>query len=405
MFLKLNHKRIKRKFIKFNITTIFFFLLSGISFTFAWFAYSNIVHSSLEIDVSAWHIELRDGEEELSYEVKIPINEFYPGVNKYTKTIEILNKGDIDAEFNYSISSLRILNQVFDVENQENLFDQLAQNYPFLFNVEVDSHFVGKGESILLNIVADWPLDSGDDKADSDWGNLAYNFIKEEQEKASNDNTYEIRSVIEIVLELNTKQYIKENLDITDNRYLYGNIYNINIETLNSCNIGEDNCYNFYVIDKNNLMSDDTVRLILNPKDYIEQGTYDYIYEKIINNLKLPEANQILEAISRDIIDTNIVIPNQNISNRIVGNVTYDERSTDLLNKISKRNGYVIFNNNYFNNLSSDICYWTSTSYNETMNYAIKNNDDKTIKLYGEDKNSNCLFVPVIEITKEPNQN
>ena len=51
------------------------------------------------------------------------------------------------------------------------------------------------------------------------------------------------------ILELNTKQYVEENKNVTDNRYLYGNLYNIKIETLSSCNIGEDNCYNFYVID------------------------------------------------------------------------------------------------------------------------------------------------------------
>ena len=195
MFLKLNRKRIKRKAISLNITTIFFVLLSGISFTFAWFAYNNIVQTGVEIGVSAWHIELRDGEEELSYEVLIPINEFYPGVDKYTKTIEILNKGDIDAEFGYSINTLRILNEEFEIENQEELFDNLAQNYPFLFNIEVDSNFVGTGESILLNIVADWPLDSGDDLQDSKWGNDAYNFIQEEKAKAENDPEYKIHSV------------------------------------------------------------------------------------------------------------------------------------------------------------------------------------------------------------------
>ena len=69
MCLKLNHKRIKRKAISLNITTIFFFLLSCVSFTFAWFAYSNVVHTELEIGVSAWHIQLKDGEEEISYEL------------------------------------------------------------------------------------------------------------------------------------------------------------------------------------------------------------------------------------------------------------------------------------------------------------------------------------------------
>lgn len=401
--MKLNRKRIKRKIIGLNLTTIFFFLLSCVSFTFAWFAYSNVVQTGVEIGVSAWHIELRDGEDEISYEVIIPINEFYPGVKTYTKTIEILNKGDIDAQFDYKISKLRILDEEFDIENQEELFDQLAQEYPFLFNVEVDSHFIGTGESILLNIVADWPLDSGDDLKDSMWGDAAYNFSKEEKAKAIENPDYKIRSVIEIMLELNTKQYLDDNLDITDNRYLYGNIYNYNINTLSECNIDEENCYNFYVIDKNNLKSDDKVRLILDPQNYTLEGTFDNISTIISDNLKIPTAEQILEAVSRDIIDTRIVIEKR--SDRILGNINYNKRSSNILNEISQKKGYIKFNKNYFDHLSSEKCYWTSTSYNENMNYAIKNLDTNNIMLYGENKNNNCSFVPIIEIIKEPYQN
>lgn len=400
MALKLNHKRIKRKAISLNVTTIFFFLLSCISFTFAWFAYNNVVQTSVEIGVSAWHIELNDGTEELSYEVLIPIESFYPGVDKYIKTIEIINKGDIDADFGYKISALRILDEEFNIDNQEELHDKLAQDYPFLFNIELDSNYIAAGESILLNIVADWPLDSGDDHKDTMWGKKAYEFVQEEKRKNSEDANYQVRSVIEIMLELNTKQYIEENLDITDNRYLYGNIYNFNIETLEECNIGENNCHNFYVIDKNNLMSDSTVKFILSPNDFIARGNYQYVQTLETDNLKLPTANQILMAISRDIIDTNIVIPN--ISERTLGNIMYDNRSEKILNEISIKKGYIKFNNNYFHSLASNECFWTSTQYNENMNYAIINNDESTIKLYGENVNSECLFIPIIEITKEP---
>ena len=147
-------------------------------------------------------------------------------------------------------------------------------------------------------------------------------------------------------------------------------------------------------------MNDDKVRLILNPKEYLHKGTYSSVITKVTNNLKLPSAEQILLAISRDIIDTNIVIPN--ISNRILGNIAYGDRSTNILNYVAEKNGHIEFNNSYFNNLSSDTCYWTSTTYKKNMNYAIKNNNEETIKLYGEDKNNECLFVPIIEIIKEP---
>lgn len=398
--MKLNRKRIKKKIISFNVTAFFFFLLSCISLTFAWFAYNNIIQTSIEIGVTAWHIELRDGDEEISYELLVPIKEFYPGVDKYTKSIEILNKGDIDAEFSYSITKLRILEEEFEIENQVELHDKLAHEYPFLFNVEIDSNFIAAGESIMLNIVADWPFDSGDDVMDTKWGNDAYDFVTKEEQKKLEDPDYEIRSVIEIALELNTKQYIEEDTHITDNRYLYGNVYNYDINTLTPCDSGEF-CYNFYVVDKNNLLSDNTVKLMLSPENSIDYGNYDYIKSISTSQFMLPSAEFILEGITRDIFDTYIILPN--VSKRIVGNVSKENRKTSLLNDISNKNGHIEFNHNNFHQFASDECYWTSTEYNSTNAYAIKTENDNTIKLYGENKNSNCNFIPIIEVPKEGN--
>lgn len=398
--MKLNRKRVKKKIISFNFTALFFFLLSCISLTFAWFAYNNVVKTNIEIGVSAWHIELKDGEEEISYELLVPINEFYPGIDKFTKTIEILNKGDIDAEFSYNISSLRILDEEYIIDNQPEIFDKLAHEYPFLFNIEVDSNFLASGESIMLNIVADWPLDSGNDLLDSKWGNDSYNFIEQEKNKKLENPDYEIRSVIEIMIELNTKQYVEDNKEITDNRYLYGNVYNYDINSITPCNTGAS-CYNFYVIDKNNLISNDRVKLMMSSTYNINSGSYNYIKSLETEKLKLPTAELILEGISRDIFDTNIVM--ENISKRIVGNITYNNRNITLLNSIASENGYIEFNANYFNHLTSDECYWTNTPYNDNMMYAIKRENLNTVKLYGENINSNCKFIPVIEIVKESN--
>ena len=104
MSLKLNRKRIRKKIISLNFTAIFFFLLSCVSLTFAWFAYNNVVKSKIEIGVNAWHIEFSDGVDEITNEIPLKINSFYPGAEKYNKTLEIFNKGDIDAEFSYNIS-------------------------------------------------------------------------------------------------------------------------------------------------------------------------------------------------------------------------------------------------------------------------------------------------------------
>ena len=398
MSLKLNRKRIRKKIIGFNFTALFFFLLSCISFTFAWFAYSNVVNTNIEIGVSAWHIEFSEEINEISNEIPIKIDSFYPGSEKYTKTIEIYNKGDIDAEFSYKINYLRIFEQEFEVENQDELFDQLSHNYPFVFNISNDSSFIKANESIIFNIAAEWPLDSGDDIKDGKWGNDAYKFIEAENKKIETNPEYEIRPVIEITIELNTKQYIEENTNITDNRFLYGNIYSFNINNLEMCNVGEDDCYNFYVIDKNNKLSDEVVTFIIDSNSTIGAGTYSEVMNMSSDKYKVPKTEQLLEAISIDIVDSTIVLPN--ISERIVGNVSYNGRTINILNNVSSKKGYIKFNKNYFNNLSSSTCYWTSMEYDSEQAYAISNLDNNSIKIYGENKDSICKFIPIIEINK-----
>jgi hypothetical protein len=164
------------------------------------------------------------------------------------------------------------------------------------------------------------------------------------------------------------------------------------------CNVGEDDCYNFYVIDKNNKLSDEVVTFIIDSNSTIGAGTYSEVMNMSSDKYKVPKTEQLLEAISIDIVDSTIVLPN--ISERIVGNVSYNGRTINILNNVSSKKGYIKFNKNYFNNLSSSTCYWTSMEYDSEQAYAISNLDNNSIKIYGENKDSICKFIPIIEINK-----
>ena len=248
-----------------------------------------------------------------------------------------------------------------------------------------------------MNIAAEWPLDSGDDITDTKWGTEAYKFAQLEKEKAANDSEYEERAVMEIIVEMNTKQYVEDNLDITDNSFLFGNVYNLNVNTLMSCNMGEPDCYNFYVIDKHNKIQDETVTLIMDT-DGMNRGTYKDVLELDGDIFRVPSAEELLDAISLDIVDSTIVV--ENVSDRLLGNVSFNNRSKTLLEDVALKNGYIRFNSKYFNNLSSNSCYWTSTQYNNEKAYAIVDMDNTNVKLYGELKNSICNFVPIVEVNK-----
>lgn len=396
--MKLNKIRIGKKIISFNLTSFFFLILSCLSLTLAWFAYTSVVKNNLEIDVSAWNIEIA-GLASNKNELEIHLDNFYPGVDKYIKTIQIHNKGDIDAIFDYEINYLRILDNEFDVTNQEVLYDQLAHSYPFVFNIRKEASYVAQQDSINLNIVMEWPLDSGNDKLDSEWGNKVYEFKKTEKQNKENNSNYEIRSVIKLVLELNAQQYIEEeNPIIVDNKYLTGNTYGFKLDTLENCIIGSENCSEFYVIDDNNLTTDETVNFILDANNSIGTSNFNNLSTYITDNLKIPTAEQLLKTISTDIIDTNII--SNSTSNRALGYISYNNRSLTKLQEISSQNKQINFNRHTFNYLESNDCYWTSTSYNDTLGYALKNKDSNTISMYGENKNTTCQIVPVITINK-----
>ena len=196
-------QRIHRILVKINITSIFFFILSLISVTLAWFAFSNIVSNNMEISIKAWDININDETGEVSNKLSITLDDFHPGVDTYTKTLTINNNGDLPGLFTYHIKKIRILNEEYTISDEEKLLDQLSQEFPFSFNFSTDTNHLEPSKTLHLNITISWPLDSGDDNADSNWGNKTAEFIQQEQEKKNNNPSYEIKSCIELIVELN----------------------------------------------------------------------------------------------------------------------------------------------------------------------------------------------------------
>ena len=70
-------KRKYKAYIKLNIMSLFFILVSFISVTLAWFAYSGLATARTEIDVKAWYIEFDKNNEPVSNEIVISLSEIY----------------------------------------------------------------------------------------------------------------------------------------------------------------------------------------------------------------------------------------------------------------------------------------------------------------------------------------
>ncbi|MGI6329674.1 MAG: hypothetical protein ACOXZR_02295 [Bacilli bacterium] len=395
-----------------NLVSLLFVIVSFISVTLAWFAYSGLGKVATEIDVKAWFIELEKNGESVSNDISISLEELYPGMKTVTEEIKIKNLGDSDASVNYSIVSARILGEEKDnyliTENEltsEEVEDILSHQYPFKININLSRHYVlsKNGESIF-KVSVSWPLDSDDDELDSKWGNDAYNFYQKELKQQKNNPNYQIRPAIQIVLSVVAEQYIKES-KTSDVRYNLGDVILYDVEEKKVCPTLSETCLKTYVIDVNNTLGDNFVSLLLDPKgSYIQGDYYNYtsLYDALTRDWEVTSralvVEDLLKIISTDVVASFLV--REDLSNTIIGNLKYENRMSSFLDKTVLFNGYYYFKNNKFNFLIPDNCYWTNSNYNDDYGYGVVKYNEKRTKIYAEEKEKICQVIPVIEVEK-----
>ena len=402
-------KRKYKAYLKLNIMSLFFIAVSLISVTLAWFAYSGIINVKTEVDVRAWYIEFDKDGESISNNVVLSLSEIYPGMETVTESVNVKNLGDSDAEIRYAIKSARILNDTYEVDGvnvvSETLEDSLSHDYPFHVNISLEKDFARAkvGES-KINISVSWPLDSGTDEIDSDWGMRAYNFQKAEEQLHEEDNTYNPRNTIKIVINLSADQYT-ENPNAVDMDFYEGRFIMYDVVANKSCTEISSTCLRTHVISRNSKISDTTVSLL--PDFLYDYGktTYDN-YSTALSTVtsgwvvptRTLTANDLLNIVSNDVINSYLVRPN--LSNLIIGELKYPNRIQTELNKAIIASGYYTYNIEKYDYLDTNSCYWTSTNYNNDKGFALVNHNQTTGKIYGENKTTNCDVVPVIEALK-----
>lgn len=373
--MSINKDRLKRKIVGFNFTSFLFGVLSLISITFAWFAFSNTINNNMEIGISAWTIDIKNKDTTLTNQLDIKLDSFYPGMEAYTDTITIHNKGDLAAKLNYYVVSLRIFDDVIDVSDVQKTFDAISHDYPFTINFNADSTLIKPGQAVEFDVSISWPLDSFDNSKDSEYGLKAYNFKASEAAKKENDPSYEIRKDVELHLDLNVSQLLEDEKNVTDVQFLPGNVVN----------------GNYHIINKN-LLRDTKVIALKTPSSVSNSMVYGSV-----DATKLPSAYSIALLVSGDLFNTVYHI--DGVSDRALGYLEYGVRNSDKLKFIAENNGYIVFDANVFNYLDSNTCYWTNTSYGDHKMYAIKRSGNQVI-MYGEDVSNRCLVVDSIIVTK-----
>lgn len=173
-------ERIVKILKKIKIKNIIILILLLIFNTYAWFIYATKVSSSLSVHVSSWNVEFSVGEDETVTNILIAVERVYPGMENYEKNVTVKNKGEIKAELDYDIISLKVMDEFYKIgENitMEELENKLKTDYPFKINVIKDDTLLkeGTGEG-LFSVTVEWPFESGNDELDTLWGNKAYEY-------------------------------------------------------------------------------------------------------------------------------------------------------------------------------------------------------------------------------------
>lgn len=103
-------RKSKNKF-KFKFKTILLFSFSLIMTTFAWFAYSRVLNTSLNIHISSWDMEyyINDVKQENPENgMAVGISTLYPAMPEQSVTIEIKNNGERTVDIDYFLQSISI---------------------------------------------------------------------------------------------------------------------------------------------------------------------------------------------------------------------------------------------------------------------------------------------------------
>lgn len=396
----------KRVYLKLNLVSLFFIAVSLISVTLAWFAYSGLARVDTEIDVKTWYIEFQKGEDAVSNNIVISLSDISPGMDLVKETVKIMNKGDSDAQLSYSIVSASIMGEELDSTNgTEFLEDKLSHDYPFHINLNLNKNFALSGEEFSqFDLSVSWPLDSGDDHFDSEWGTKAYQYQKSEQAKAASDTNYVAKPSIKIVISVKAEQLLTLSTS-PDPDYELGALVLFDVKNNKRCTTLNDTCLRTHVVDSNNTIGDTTVSLLPDLYGTYGSGTFDNYNSLLTNNVsgwnvttRGLTADDLLHVISGDVI--NSVIIGDNVSNRIIGDVKYESRANDIRTWTVGKNGLFRFQNSTYPYLVTNKCYWTNSSYDNDRGFALTKIDDTYSKVYGEGKSSSCSVVPVIVANK-----
>ena len=218
-------KTINFIFKKIKLRTLIVLILLLMFNTYAWFIYSTKVSGSFTTHITSWNLEFRAGDEVITTNVPFTVDRIYPGMEPYTDTVTVKNKGEMSATLKYKINSITILgdtittgdtititsgniatmkirfnDSTIKIDDEVTITSEyieyiIANEYPFSITISVDNTDLqaetGEGQ---FEISLKWLFESENneiidgmnaDERDTFWGEKAYTYYSVNPEEAS----------------------------------------------------------------------------------------------------------------------------------------------------------------------------------------------------------------------------
>lgn len=190
-----NAKKTKKILKYINPKTMIVLILLLVFNAYAWFIYATRASLDLTTHVAAWEISFDAGESQSDTSVILEIDRIYPGMEDYIKEIKVYNRGELLANLSYTVTSIQILGDTYEIgENYTaDELQNILDSYPFKITVETTADQIaaetGEGKFIVKVV---WPFESGNDQADTYWGNRSAEFQKNNPQEKGLRVTFEL---------------------------------------------------------------------------------------------------------------------------------------------------------------------------------------------------------------------
>lgn len=158
---------LKDKKLRLLIIPIIFTSVLFVGATFAWFNFYSDINANVAGHVVSWNIDFDKGSA-LTNEYTITIDKIAPGMEEFSSPLTITNSGEVAADINYRIKSIKIFgNEISigdtvdgDVLDPIKMKQYIDEKYPFKFSFDVLDDVVNPGNETTFDIKLNWAFET-----------------------------------------------------------------------------------------------------------------------------------------------------------------------------------------------------------------------------------------------------